>query len=348
MRLVFKDSKSNEQMSTAEVFHSLEFAYGACVRHRNRGDDASITDKDIEVIQLLQQELVTLIGSKKPRVSTTKFLLPNDVLIRVVGMLGTPPSISNSVFFPATFLQDVTSMAQVCRQWNKVVHSSPIWKAICEWRFPWLVGEGEEEERQKVLCQLPKQHESWYKTCARIGRVLHSALPGHDWMSDYQIVMEVFEKGGPRLVSVTGRFHLREENEHNDDDTKTRFSITYCNDGFETQFNHDLFEPDRVLVPNAIQLGVVVMLVNRHSKKVSRICSSNNTFQRDDFVIYDDDTVSCEFPPLATPGPERFEIKPYVEFHHPENRACCWLYVFTPKWFTSDAFCPIVKNWTWV
>ena len=47
--------------------------------------------------------------------------MPDVVVMRVVDMLGTPPPQPESKMLPATFLADVTSMAQVCHQWNRIM-----------------------------------------------------------------------------------------------------------------------------------------------------------------------------------------------------------------------------------
>ena len=65
--------------------------------------------------------------------------LPDKVMHHVVDFLGMPES--GDEHYPAGsyyYLSDLTSMAQVCRQWKKVVRSSGVWKVVCEQRWPWL------------------------------------------------------------------------------------------------------------------------------------------------------------------------------------------------------------------
>ena len=134
--------------------------------------------------------------------------LPDVVLQRVIEMLGTPPTADgpdgSHRMAPASFLTDLTAMAQVCQKWKKTVRSSGVWKAICAWRWPWVVSEGGRCRLEEMLLGDPRhravcgdENESlWMDLCLRAGRCLAGAGVGRQtdwrWEDDYFVMVDVY------------------------------------------------------------------------------------------------------------------------------------------------------------
>lgn len=303
-----------------------------------------MTEADVLLIERLGKEMRVMVescsSSKKKHKSITR--MPDVVVMRVVDMLGTPPPQPESKMLPATFLADVTSMAQVCHQWNRIVRSSTVWKATCEWRFPWVGS----EESQLVLCQNPKQHEAWFQSCMQIGRCSVRRLDS--WCSWYQMMIEAYvEKSDlsskSRLTSIMGRLCLRDcekDDGDDDDDENENTFVMEALEPYKTNFQHGLCKDDE------INLYVSVNLKDIRSGRMASFYDGVNSFVYIEDE-YDDETY--EFSPSKhgrSPGREwGITIAPVVSFNDDHS---CWLSITTPEWMATDHFRQIVENLEWV
>ena len=133
--------------------------------------------------------------------------LPDKVMHHVVDFLAIPES-DDDQRYPGSYsyLSNLTSMAQVCHRWKKVVRSSGVWKVICEQRWPWL--QPGDMERLELVSNDPRRRavkgndaSKWMELFSDVGRCLGwwaISLP-----RDIRMMVDV-NSNGRRLLSKRG------------------------------------------------------------------------------------------------------------------------------------------------
>lgn len=240
--------------------------------------------------------------------------LPDVVLMRVVEALGSPPvtrpGYGSDHMRGAGFLSDLTSMAQVCSRWSRVVRSSGVWAAVCEWRWPWLASEGGGEVGALLLADSCRGHGGgtreqglvvasssscgsrwssswgWMGLCMRVGRCLGAGGLGrrarwdYEWIQDYLMMVEVWELDGcSRLLSEVGDLCLDCWNE----DEEQRYWSLSCYGAHKRSMAWPVREllglnlPDDLVEALSLHqyLRVEVMLMERSTGKMAMLYSGS-------------------------------------------------------------------------
>jgi len=156
--------------------------------------------------------------------------LSDPTLMHIAETLGTAPE-QGDFLEGARFLCDITSMAQTCQRWKKVVRGSDdLWRSICEWRWVpvkmkghWFV-----EDVMSHSPTLPRavkgsqgEESKWMDFVLRRGRCLSGSgwgrISGEGGAMTYTMMVEVYvTEGRQRVVSAGGGLEVIHGGFYND------------------------------------------------------------------------------------------------------------------------------------
>jgi len=229
--------------------------------------------------------------------------LPDVVMNHIIDYLFTIPAVETTPprYGTVSFIRDLMVMSGVCYQWRRVVRASPLWRTICEWRFPWVRGYGEEHVINDMVSKEPQyqcikesSHRSeglllplsapltspWMELWCSIGRCHYEAglrKGGSNIIHDYMMMAEVYASSTGKCLAMRteSTIHMRRPSGQNPQPLLARWRLIFTH--HERTATHyvpltfrDIYQQERHR-----DLIVNVMLVNKHTHKKAMVYSSS-------------------------------------------------------------------------